>query len=166
LQREPRLAAPSDAGQRDESVVAEELSHLGDLPLASDEYGALHRQVVREVFERAQRREAALEPGGRELEDVLGFLEIFEPVGAEIDERNGSSAEISRRLRQQYLAAVSGLGYALGPVDVEADVVARPNECLTGVDAHANAQAHVVGPRIRLDRALRVGGRCDGAPGP
>jgi hypothetical protein len=49
--RKPRLPAPADAGERDESVLVEEFSDEGDLVLPSDECGTLEGEVVPERLE-------------------------------------------------------------------------------------------------------------------
>ena len=65
-------------------MLLDERRDLGDLRLAADERGHLRRQVVREVFERTQRREIGDQIGCEQLVDAFGLREILEPVLAEI----------------------------------------------------------------------------------
>ena len=67
----------------------------------------LHRKVVPERIERRQRRELTPQPFDRRLPDLLGLLQVLQPVTTEIDER-GLGAEVvahqvGRRLREQHL---------------------------------------------------------------
>ena len=65
LQRETRLADAAGTGQRHEPLGGEQRRELLHLVGAADEAGPLHRQVPRQLVERAQRRELA----GAELPD-------------------------------------------------------------------------------------------------
>ena len=87
LQREARLADAARADERDEPVLGEQLRDGEDVDVAADEARDLKRQVVRQRFERAQRREIRRESGRYELVDLLGMRQIFETVLAEIAER-------------------------------------------------------------------------------
>src|ERR1700731_1063446 len=58
LDGETRLAGTACTGQRHEPVVAQQLSHLGNVRAATDKAGQLRRKVMRvSTFERTQWRE-------------------------------------------------------------------------------------------------------------
>ena len=66
LQREARLADAARAPRRDEPVgLGEQLRDGEDVDVAADEARDLKRQVVRQRFERAQRREIRRRESGR-----------------------------------------------------------------------------------------------------
>ena len=65
LQRQARLADPARPGQRHQPLVRDERGELLHLVGPADEARALHRQVARQLVERAQRRELL----GAELPD-------------------------------------------------------------------------------------------------
>ena len=139
-------------------VSPRSLRSTRELGFAPDEARELHRQNVREVVDRSQRREGVAELGVHELVDVFGPAEVLQPVHAEVAQRPAFGQpvtnELARRLRQHDLAAVPGIAQAGGAVQCGSDVVALVSELdLAGVDAHAQPKRvrarAVVGSRAR-----------------
>ena len=100
---------------------------FGDLPLAPDEAGQLHRQVVGDGVQAAERGEVGGQAGDDQLEDPLGAAEVLEAVLAQVAQRDARGERVAheqaRRLGEQHLAAVAGAGDARRAVHVVADVV-------------------------------------------
>src|SRR4029450_8793566 len=69
LERQPRLAGPAGARERQQAGGREELRRLLQLRLATDEARQLGRQVVGPAVERPDRREVDLEVVDRQLAD-------------------------------------------------------------------------------------------------
>jgi hypothetical protein len=152
LQREARLAGATCAGEGQHRGRREEREHVGQLLLAADERAGLHREV--RLVQALERWEVARP----QLVDPLGSDQILQAVLAEIEEIV-TACELSRRLRDQDLAAVTSGRDPRGAVDVEADVAFVRQERLAGVhtDAHADQRrgervASVRGGRKRIGR--------------
>jgi hypothetical protein len=112
LQREPGLATPARAGQREQARLGQKLRDLRQLRLPSDEIRELGGQVVRPGLEAPQGREVCGEIRDDDLEDLLGALEVFQAVLAEIAQadavRQVRLHQVARGLGQQHLPAVPG----------------------------------------------------------
>ena len=70
---------------------------LADLPFAAEEGRQPRRQVVRDRVERRDRREVALQIGDHELPEVLGPLEVLEPMLAEVAQLDTLGQRLARR---------------------------------------------------------------------
>jgi len=116
LEAEPRLAAAAGAGEGEEAPLADQRSHLLELPLSADERRRLRRQVRR--AQRAKRRERSL----AELKDLFRLAEVLEPVQAEVGQRERALDERARAFGEDDLSPVCGGADAGGPVDIDADV--------------------------------------------
>ena len=86
LQRQAGLARAPRTGEGKEAHLGSHKppSDLLHLPLASDERGGLHGQVVRAALERPQRREIGGQIRRQELEDALGAGEVLQAVFPQI----------------------------------------------------------------------------------
>ena len=116
LQRQPRLAASTCPGDRDQPCpISEELGQLGQLPFATNERCRRDREI--RSIERLQRRERGIS----ELINPLRRSQILQPVLAKVAQPI-SADEIARRLRDQDLTAMTGGRDARRPVDVDAHI--------------------------------------------
>ena len=80
LQCEPRLPAAAGACQRQQVRRVEMRDHLCDLILSTDEARRVPRQVVRNRFERAQRRKRTAKIGMSHLPDIDRRRNTAQPV--------------------------------------------------------------------------------------
>ena len=79
MHREPRLARPPGAGERDEPLArTNETDELLDLALTPDQRPRLHGEIRR--VQRPERRELLIP----ELEEPLRRRQIFEPMTSEV----------------------------------------------------------------------------------
>ena len=164
LEREPRLSASSGAGQRDQSVVLDELGELGELRVARDERRQLHRQIVRERVQREQRREPIRQVRMTQLPYPLRTTEALEPVRAEIAQHHAVGQaidhEIVGRARQHRLSTVGGVPEPGTADDRGALVVAGIAKVdLAGVERHPDSDGRGFGPRLFEECPLRIQSR-------
>ena len=101
LKSEAGLARAGRPDHGQQALFAEERAGFGQFSLATDERGRLHREV--RPVQRLERREL-LAP---ELEEPLRLEQVLETVLTEIGGLHVD--EVSRRLGEQYLAAVTRL---------------------------------------------------------
>ena len=165
LQRQPRLAHPARAreGQQPHAVDAEAVRDRPHVVLAADRPVRRRRQPVRPTGsgrQRGQRREVRRQIADDELEEVLGAIEVLEPVLAEIPERDVRRQlvgdQLARGARDQHLPAVSGGADPRRAVHVQTDVIVLPDLRLAGVDAHPHAHVDALGPTLGRERPLRA----------
>jgi hypothetical protein len=151
LEREPRLADPARAGERDEPRAAsDQLEEVGQLLLPADERLELERQV--RVVQAPERRELA----AAELVEVKGLGQVLQPVLAEVVQLERRVDQIARRLREENLAAVPHGGDARSADDVDTDVAVVGQRGLAGVNANPDPER-----RLR-EGELRLVSGCDG----
>ena len=103
LERQTRLPGAAGPGERQQpdALVAQQADDLLQLARAAEERRRRHGQV--RLPQALQRREALL----AELEHALRRRQVLQPVLAEVADVLVPD-EVTRRLRQQHLAAVSG----------------------------------------------------------
>jgi hypothetical protein len=142
-------------------VVREEPDELLHRLLAPDEGGELDGEVVAHG-EREQGREVDLETGVAELPHLLGSLQVFEPVGAEVPQ-----AGVGRQVladdgrgpaREERLPPMGDVPQARRSVDLQPLVVGLPDGGFSGVEAHPNPKGDASGPLLGADRQLE--GQC------
>jgi hypothetical protein len=104
------------------------------------------------------------------LEEVLGAIEILEPVLAGVPERDVLRQlvgdELVRGARDQHLPAVSGGADPRRAVDVQTDVVVVSDLRLARVDADAHADVDTLRPVLGRERPLRAHRGGDGVARP
>jgi len=92
-------------------MLFEQGGDFGDFGLAADEGRNLRRQIVGEMFERAQRREVGNEVWCEQLVDALRLREVFEPVLSEIAQaalrRQIVTDQLGAGAREEHLSAVA-----------------------------------------------------------
>jgi hypothetical protein len=143
LQREACLARSPHTGDRDQSMGTDQVSHLLQFALPTDEGGELQWKIVIHRFERPERWEVRIEAGGDHLVQALGFTQILQAVSAEIEKfelalparpKNGL-----RRFRNHDLTAVTHIHDAGGGTHGKAEDVVSPPFRLPRVqpDPHA-----------------------------
>ena len=160
LEREARLPDTARAGERRQPGQAERRPHRLGLLLAVDEPSRRPRQV--RGVQRPQRRELELEALAAELEQPNRRVDVLQPVIAQVDQDLLRAEQVPGRARDDDLTAVGGGGDPRRLMDVEAHVARVALLGLAGVDAHSDSDGRP-GPRVRGERALRVGRRTDGA---
>src|SRR5439155_7471156 len=115
-----------------------------------------HRVVGKDYAHRRPRAAAERVPGrwevarkvvAKELEEPFGLRQTGEPVAAEVEEGKVRE-EVTRRVRAEHLAAVTGRGDAGGAVDVESRVALLAQDRVAGVDADTNAHARLGRPAV------------------
>ncbi len=167
LKAESRLARASGPGQREQPVIAKQLADLGDFAVTSEEAGKPGRQIVRSGVERAQSGKVVLHAGDDELPEMLGMLEVLQPMLAEVAQidtiRQRLAQQRPRRRRDQDLPAMADARDAAGPMDVEADVGLRREARLPGMETDPDADFAALRPRLGGQRALRPHGCRHGA---
>src|SRR5262245_30221505 len=82
VDRQASLADPAGVGQGQQAYVVtqQQAGDLRHLPLATDQRGRLHRQVVRSGIKRAEGWELVRKAIDNELEDTLRTLNVLEVV--------------------------------------------------------------------------------------
>ena len=150
LQRKPRLTAAAGSGQRQHPhvVATEQRLQIVELTHSAEERCCGYREV--RPVQALQRRER----GVAELVEPLGRRQILQTVLPEIAQ-SVVAGEVTGRLRDQHLSAVSDRGDARGAVDVEPHVTLVRDDRLTRVHAHAHAD------RSGSERLLSCGGGCE-----
>ena len=130
LQREPRLAASTRAGQCHQPDVTSphESREMVDLLLATEKRRRRNGQV--RLVQRLQRRER-FRP---ELEEALRRAQVLQAMQAEI--AHLGAGEVGGRLGQQHLTAVPGSRDPRGTVHVKPDVALVGPKRLPRVQAH------------------------------
>ena len=76
--------------------------------------------------------------------------------------RQHGCSQLARRARHEHLPAMPGGCDAGGLVEREPDVVVADARRLPGVNPHPHANLATTGPRLRGERALRIGSGGDG----
>ncbi len=129
LERQPGFAASAGAGERDQAMLANELTGLSELPLSPDERIRLNREV--RPIEGLERRKIRVP----ELVETLRGGEVLEAMVAEVAEVRFGVEQLPRRLREENLPAVTGAHDPRRSVHVGTDVALVREDRLTGVDA-------------------------------
>ena len=154
---EPGLAHParSREGQQSHAIDAEAVRDRPHVVLTADGLVRRGRQPVRATGsgrQGSQRREVRQEIADDELEELLGAIEVLEPVLAEVPERDVVRQlvgdQLARGARDQHLSAVAGRADPRGAVDVQTDVVVVSDLGLAGVDADPDADVDTLGPTL------------------
>jgi hypothetical protein len=163
--RQTRLADPPrpDEGEQAHAPVAQAIRDRPHVVLTADRPVRRRRQPVgaaRSGRQRGQRWEVRGQIADDELEEVLGAIEVLEPVLAEIPERDVNRQfvgdELARGARDQHLPAVSGRADPRRAVHVETDVIILSDVRLTGVHPDAHAHVDALGPMLGRQRPLRA----------
>ena len=159
LEREPGLARAAGTRQREQTGAVQQAIDLHDLGRSSDEGRSQRGQVRAPRIERAQRREAGIEPVDREIVQMFGAIEIFETVDAEVAERHALRERIRqerpRRFGDHDLTTVARGSDACCTVDVDPDVVVATQDPVAAVHAHPDADLVAVGPGVGREPSLR-----------
>lgn len=169
LDRQAALAGPSGAGHGDQAVVVERLLQVPQLRPAADERADREGQVVRMAVQRAGGGGRDVKAVGEKLVQVLGPLQVLQPVLAEIGEADsaaaGTFAQHLGGLRDQGLPSVCRGGDARRPVNVETPVGVPHQPPLTGVKAHPDADPGPAREGKRGKRPLPLDRRLQRRPG-
>ncbi len=139
---------------------------LRQLPLPADEARQRDRQVGAARAQRAERREVPWEVGNDQLVDLLGPVDVPEPVRAEIDELHRRSepvtGEIGGDRGTDDLAAVPDGQDPRHPVERRPEVVAIPGLGSPGVECHAHPERAGLAPGRVAECSLGCQGRASG----
>ena len=165
-QRQPRLARAAGAGERQQPRPVQQRHRAVDLG-PPDERRQLGRQVVGREIERLERGKRGLQTVGLDLVQPLRAREVLEPVLAEVEQGDPGAdlaRDDARRIREDDLAAVGRRRDARRAVHLDAHVVARDDQDLAGVDAHAHPDVTAF-PRVGGEGLLGGDGRADGPGG-
>src|SRR6478735_194051 len=122
LYRETRLPGAAVTGQRDETMLCQQLAHLGHLGAAAHKSGELRGQTLRRCcFRYPQRRELVTNVGMAKLGDSLRTRNIAKLVCAEIGEPRALGKLIESQFlgdaRQYGLATVGEIAQSRGSID-------------------------------------------------
>ena len=166
LDRQPGFAHPARTGQRHQPVLRQQLAHLGQLRVAANETGQLHRKMLGDNrFGYAQRRELVDQVGMAQLHHPLRAGQIAQRMGAQIGQPRvgGKPVDDQRfgRARQHGLAAVAQIAQPRGAVDGRAGVVAFVAQLDLAGSAPRSAAGS--GPAAPAATAKRAGHRVGGA---
>ncbi len=169
-QRETRLADAAGPGERQQAQ-----------PRTTDQRLQLLHLVVPTNQRRRRVREARLgaqgpqrRKGGRkircgQLEDVLGLVDVLEPVPPQVDQldavREPVADQLPGRAGDHDLPAVGGRGDAGSPVEIQPDVALVEPRRLAGVHAHPNPSRCAIGPGRGREGPLRLQARSHGIVG-
>ena len=171
LQREPRLAGPAGPGQgqqagRREAAGAASASSASRPTNVVSWVGRLFGRASG-VRSGGKSRTAGRRPRpGRAARARAGPCSRYSPRSRRLTPAGSVLAtSAAGRVRDEDLAAVADRRDPRGPVDVEPDEAAAGLARLAGVEAHPDAIAGVVRPRLGGERALRLDGRRDRRPG-
>jgi hypothetical protein len=161
LQGEPCLADPAGAGEGQQSypVGADAVRDRAHVVLAADRpVGRRWQPVLRSGRERGQRGEVGGQIAEDDLEEVLGAIEVLEPVLAEIAQRDVGGQlvgdQLARGAGDEHLRTMAGRADPRRAVHVQADVIVVADLGLAGVDPHPHAHVDVLGPALGGERAL------------
>jgi hypothetical protein len=129
-QHQAGLPGASHAHQGDQATGGQQAPHIRQLPLASHERGDLEREVRQKYSRRSHRRELATQSRRRELVDVLGSIQVTQPMVALVDQLSVRGQpvrnEARRHPRDEHLAAVPDCPQTGDPVEGRTKVVAIP----------------------------------------
>ena len=172
LQGQAGLARAPRTGEGKEAHLGSQKppSDLLHLPLAPDERGGLHGQVVRAALERPQRREIGGQIRRQELEDALGAGEVLQAVFPQIPQlcthRQLVPHQLLGRQREERLPPVTRRQEPGDPVQGRAEVVPVPLLGAPCVQGHAHQQGSVLTPVfVYQQRSLGREGRLQGLGG-
>ena len=144
------LARAAGAREGEQPGSGEELAELGELALPSHERAALRREVRPKPAERPQRREIGRQPADRQVVEVLGMLNVLQPVPPQIPQGHALREVMLHQAPSgdghQHLAAVARRRDAGGPVDVDPHVVVTAMPALARVQAHPYAEREAQWP--------------------
>ena len=142
LQRQARLADPARAREGEQPHAADaqpvrDRAHVVRRGRSSGSATAAARSRRPAGRHRGQRREVRRQIADDELEQMLGAIEVLQPVLTEIPERDIGRQlvgdQLARGARDQHLPAVAGRADPRRAVDVQTDVVVqsrrRPRRC-------------------------------------
>ncbi len=168
---EARLAGTARAGERDEPVGIDQVREGPELPGPADQRGGGSHEVALWRCGCAQRRKLRRQPVDDKLVELLGRIQVLEPVASQVAQCNARWQvpfdETARGVREQNLAAVPRGGNARSAMDVEPDVVVAAQIGHAAVHPHSDPNRRLRGPLGRRERALRGGSapdRIDGQP--
>ena len=140
------MPLPPRAGQCQETDLrtAQEIDDLADVVFPPQEGSGLQGQVIRMSAERHERGEIHGQIGVEELEDVLRFEQIAQPVRSEIPERGirgeAVADQLLDRLREQNLATMADGQQASQTIEWSGEVVATiVRNRLPSVERHTDA---------------------------
>ena len=88
LQCQPGLADATGPRERDQASPRQQRNHRGDVVVTAQQRRRLQGKVVPTCGERTKSREARPEPWRNDLVDVLGGVQVLEPVRPERGERH------------------------------------------------------------------------------
>ena len=160
LDRESGLPTPARAGQRDEPARVEQRAGPVDLVVSTHEAGPLRRQRALDIGERPNRRELACEAITGELKQMLGTIDVAQPVLTEIDEPHARAVEHPRRCAgHEDLRAVRRRHHPRAPIQRRTEVIAVPFDRFSCVDTHR-------GPAARSHQANALPAVLAGRPSP
>ena len=157
--QERGLPAPGGADDGQEPAGGQAPQDVVDDELAAEEEPLVVRLEGEQAAVRAGRRRwRRLDPGPGDREDVLGRAGR-QPVRAEVDERAARTEmarhELGRDRGEEDLAAFRLRAHLRPDRHRRPDVARVAALHLAGVDAPADGEAQVRGPRLRRERALR-----------
>ncbi|MDQ3381717.1 MAG: hypothetical protein M3546_15620 [Actinomycetota bacterium] len=92
-----------------------------------------------------------------QLEEALRTVDVLEPVGAELPDRDAVGLvvdELARGVRQHDLPAVPDGSDPSGAMHPEADVPFLPDDWLSGVQSHSHTDLLTLRPGMFRERAL------------
>ena len=162
LEHEAGLPGPARADEGDEPVALDQRRDLRQLLLPADEARQRERQVGAARAQRAERREVSWEVGHDQLVDLLGPVDVPQPVRAEIDELDRCSepvaGEIGGDRRADDLAAVPDGQDPRHPVERRAEVIAIAGLRGPDVERHPHPERAGLAPGRVAERSL--GGEC------
>ena len=152
LEGQPGLPGTTGPSQGEEPGLAEEPPYVRDLLLPTHERRELKGEVVRPGVERPGRREVGREALDHEVVEVLGLVDVFQPVFPEVPERGtlgkATLHEPPRGLGDDDLPPVGRVGDPRAPVHVDSDIVVPARNPLARVQTHPDPQGRARGPVV------------------
>ena len=160
LQGQPRLPNPAGSCEREQpDIVLEQRGHRGvQFLFAPDELGGLGREIVRVGIQRAERRERLRKLRMHDLKELLGPLQIFQAVLAQVFECEALRQRLFQhdpgRVGDEDLPAMRRRTDAGRAVHVQTHIGAPVRKWLAGMDADPGAQDLSRRPPLRKQGAL------------
>ena len=158
FEHQPGLARAAGPDERDEPRLLERRPHRRGLLLTADEGRERHRQVRASCADRSERRERRRKAGRRELEDLLGPIEVaqaMEPRSSSSDlGRDAAARQAGRDGRQEDLAAVPDREDPGVAIERLAEEVALARLGRPRVDRHPDPERSGRAPPLVAQRAL------------
>ena len=154
------LAGPTGSDQRDKPVTGDKRLQIGQLAFSPDERGQLDGEVRPPGAERAERRELPRQVGHRDLEDLLGPIEVPKAVRPEVPElgsaRQAVPGQDACHRRDQDLATVTDGEDAGRAVERRSEVVAVADLGGPRVDRHPDPELPDLAPVRVAQGALGI----------